>query len=489
MAQLHFDRQQIRRLVIEGCRGDVRIEGGDRDQVEISGDRSLSTRVHEASGQITIQQYSGNLSIQIGRDTTVVGQRLKGDISIEDVDVIELDRVAGDLSVENAVRFRANDVGGDLQLEFRDSDGETELAREATIGRVSGDLRAERVSSFRVNTVGGDLRVASSRGMVQIERVGGDCHVTAASLLQLGAVGGDATLSEIQGLRRIDRVGGDLDIQWTGNLDGDVSTTVGGDAAVELTGEAALVLRATVHGSISGEGATPRVADDEQGDRSEGDEDDGDWAFRRGGELDATYGDGGSTWQLTVGGDLELEGGTMTQAEFRGEREPDFAFDDFGLGDEMRRLGRDMKAMARELAREIRTAHHMPGSRPRIHMQINDKAFHFDAEQIDRITREAREAAAAGVARAQEAVERALVNIVSGKRPPMPPRPPRAPRGPRGPISSYTGQTVRIEREAEPRRSEEEIHQEKLAILRMISEGRLSVDEAEVMLRALEENR
>ena len=54
----------------------------------------------------------------------------------------------------------------------------------------------------------------------------------------------------------------------------------------------------------------------------------------------------------------------------------------------------------------------------------------------------------------------------------------------------FTGQTVRIEREPAaseaPPRSEEEVRVEKLAILRMVSEGRLGVDEAEVMLRALE---
>ncbi len=167
---------------------------------------------------------------------------------------------------------------------------------------------------------------------------------------------------------------------------------------------------------------------------------------------------------------------------------------DFGLGNEMRRLARDLKAMgrnlARDLAREVRASTRgTPGPRPRVHVQWNDKAFHFDAEQIDRLTREAREAAASGIARAQEAVERALVNMASVNRvwPPPPPRPPEPPRAPGVPAREYTGQTVRIERAAPaPERSPEEVTAEKLAILRMVSEGRLGVDEAEVMLRALE---
>jgi hypothetical protein len=46
---------------------------------------------------------------------------------------------------------------------------------------------------------------------------------------------------------------------------------------------------------------------------------------------------------------------------------------------------------------------------------------------------------------------------------------------------------VRIEREAPAAvSSPEDTQAEKLAILRMVSEGRLGIDEAEAMLRALE---
>lgn len=182
----------------------------------------------------------------------------------------------------------------------------------------------------------------------------------------------------------------------------------------------------------------------------------------------------------------------MSNSTFQGGHGEEMPIGDFGIGNEMRRLARDLKAMgrelARDLAREVRASTRgTPGPRPRVHVQWNDKAFHFDAEQIDRLTREAREAAASGIARAQEAVERALVNMASANRgwAPSPPRPPEPPRAPGAPAREYTGQTVRIERAA-PERSPEEVTAEKLAILRMVSEGRLGVDEAEVMLRALE---
>jgi hypothetical protein len=199
---------------------------------------------------------------------------------------------------------------------------------------------------------------------------------------------------------------------------------------------------------------------------------------------------------MTVGGDLELHGGRVTNSSFDGIARERVSFGDFGIGDEMRRLARDLKAMGRDLARDIsREVRHSTrterGGRPRIAFAINDKAFQLDAEQIERVTREARDAAASGIAMAQEAVERALVNMAAASRgarqgthrPPQPPRPP-APARPGG----WTGQTVRIEREAPPapQRAPEEVESERLAILRMVSEGRLGIDEAEMMLRALE---
>ena len=81
--------------------------------------------------------------------------------------------------------------------------------------------------------------------------------------------------------------------------------------------------------------------------------------------------------------------------------------------------------------------------------------------------------------------------MVSGRRrPPTPPVPPIPPKGPGAPRAPYVGQTVRIEREAATAtaaRPAEEVQTDKLAILRMVSEGRMTIDEAELMLRALED--
>jgi len=325
--------------------------------------------------------------------------------------------------------------------------------------------------------------------------------------LQLNTVGGDAEVSDVDEIVSLGRVGGDLELRWAGRLSAETQCWVGGDAKLELGTNASFTLRANVGGDASGDGLKPVMADQSEG--SEQSATTGHWDLEAGnGELVVTFGDGSVALTLQVGGDLELRGGNATSATFSGSEHSDFFGGDFaGIGDEMRRFGREMKNMgrqiAREVAREVRTSTRSagPGARPRVQVQFNDKSFQFDVDQIDRLTREAREAAASGVARAQEAVERALVNMVSQRdrqrgpgapsapRPPqaVPPVPPVPGVPPVPPRPSYTGQTVRIEREAPAAASSpEDTQAEKLAILRMVSEGRLGIDEAEAMLRALE---
>ena len=469
MATMTFDIGSAARIVVERCHGDVHVEGGDRTQVEVRGDRTLAGRVTEADGALVISGYHGDLEIKAGAEAQIAGDRISGDVTIENLAAIELRSVGGDLSARGVEAITVHNVGGDLDA----------------------DLRG---------------------GAAEIGRVGGDLSVKNAAALTVRAVGGDATLSEIERLVAVGHVGGDLSLQWAGTLAGSLSTIVGGDARLTLAEGANLVLRATTGGDISGDGLSAAAGTEShtQDDATEeGGKVHGRSSMEGGGSLVATFGEGGEELQLRVGGDLELHGGRVSGVSFSPHEGIDIGLGDFaGIGDEMRRFGREMKAMgrdlARDLAREMRSAtRSAPGPRPRFHFQFNDRAFHFDQEQIDRITREAREAAASGVARAQEAVERALVNMVSSRgQPPRPPQPPQRPQAPQVPQTpqpprppqpmagraGYTGQTVRIEREApRPARAAEEVQAEKLAILRMVSEGRLAIDEAEVMLRALEE--
>jgi hypothetical protein len=249
------------------------------------------------------------------------------------------------------------------------------------------------------------------------------------------------------------------------------------------------------------------------------------------GRHELVFGEGRNHMALTVGGDLDIRGGTAPQ-----EASSSFAYgkkrnkaqdpmNDFGeelrgLGRELEEMGRslakDLSSLGRDIAREVRVAGRETmrgmksdfgprgwGQRPRV--RFNEQEFHLDPEQVERIKREARAAAASGVARAQEAVERALHQWQQGavpRRPnaPRPPTPPTAPTPPSTPPVGqvYTGQTIRMEGQPESGSSEAgtrdaranrttDLDAERLAILRMVHEGRLGPDEAELLLRGLED--
>jgi hypothetical protein len=200
----------------------------------------------------------------------------------------------------------------------------------------------------------------------------------------------------------------------------------------------------------------------------------------------------------------------------------DFGEELRGLGRELEEMGRslakDLSGLGRDIAREVRVAGRETmrgmksdfgprgwGQRPRV--RLNEHEFQLDPEQVERIKREARAAAASGVARAQEAVERALHQWQQGgvpRRPnaprsPAPPQPPTPPAEP--PVGQvYTGQTIRMDVQPQAGVSEtatdstssergNDLDAERLAILRMVHEGRLGPDEAEMLLRGLEDRR
>src|SRR3954454_5895677 len=183
MPNMTYDTGSNVRVVIENCHGDLRIEGGDRTQVEISGDRSLSGRVTEAPGELTIGGFNGDLRLKVGAQATIVGGRVSGDVIVSQVAAVEFQTVGGDLS-------------------------------------------ARKVGSSKVHAVGGDLEVGLSNGTAQVGRVGGDLEVKHVSQLQLDVVGGDADLKDIDRIVALGRIGGDLELSWTGNLTEALSSVV-----------------------------------------------------------------------------------------------------------------------------------------------------------------------------------------------------------------------------------------------------------------------
>lgn len=477
-------------LRLYGIGGDVHITGADVTTIEINGDADLDQYVRPEGKTLTINGYPTSLRVTVPQRASV---ELRGIGS--DVDV----RAVADVGAHALAKLTAHGVGG--------------------------DVRAAQVTEIDLEAIGGDALIEAGCETATIGRIGGDLRVAQARRLSLKAVGGNAQLDAISTLQSIGHIGGDLQLSWgsaasteataeAGSTEGgstEVRGTIGGSATLRLPQQPNLAVAVITGGGIVGDG--------------EG------WNARHGaGRHRLVFGNGQVELNLTVGSKLRIEGGT--QPEYSG------TFSNFpwsagdwgrswgdmaGFGEEMRGMGReleelgrklaqDLSGLGRDIAREVRVAardarregaaewNFERGRRPHVRVRLNEREYTFDPEQIERIKREARAAAAGGIGKAQEAVERALQQLQQNLN-----QPGRTTTESGRQRSGYTGQTVRIDREssdaatatsptaatteaapAQTTAAPRDIDAERLAILRMVHEGRLAPDEAEMLLRGLD---
>jgi hypothetical protein len=93
-------------------------------------------------------------------------------------------------------------------------------------------------AEVRIDRVGGDAYITDLKGPVEINHVGGDLTLRGATRLEVGQVGGDMTVANVTESLSIRRLGGDL----TGEVQGSVSAEViGGDC--ELSAKDGVRLR------------------------------------------------------------------------------------------------------------------------------------------------------------------------------------------------------------------------------------------------------
>ena len=119
-----------------------------------------------------------------------------------------------------------------------------------------------------------------------------------------------------------------------------------------------------------------------------------------------------------------------------------------------------------------------------MNIRFNEREWRLDPGRLERIREQARRAANEGITGAFEAVERAMSNLGVPMRPATPPPPPMpampsAPPTPGASTPSGESQTSG--------QKEMDIEQEREAILHMIAEGRVTPEEGDLLLEALEE--
>lgn len=410
-------------------------------RIEVPGDgrltvpRALAVRVARVDGDLRAVDLGTGLEIaQVNGDATLqhIGgpvscQAVMGDLRVREIDgELDCGRVAGDIDVDRVrgpVRL-SDAIDGDLDL--------ADVADDVTANAVHGDLTVQGCGGLRAESISGDGRIENARGEVHLERVSGDAKIEdCQGIVTIENVDGDLSATNVTAGLEVSNVGGDARLT-TGFAPGaNFAIRVHGSARLAVMGEPGQVSARFDLRTPSG-----RIANDlplENADRSPN---------RLQGELAG----GSATVRVESDGPITLTG-----------REGGFDWGSMGnlFGDISKDFADAFGAFASAGSGEFE-------GRIREHAEKIGR-------QAEEVARKASERAQRHAERMARQAERQGQRWGAGAggwwRPPSPPQPP--PR-PATPPSQRPGSS-----------------EERLMILRMVADGRITAEEAARLLDAL----
>jgi hypothetical protein len=423
-------------VVLPSIGGDLRLSGWEQNQFQAESDEDRSLTAEQKNGNITLHCHA-DCTVRVPRRARLRIQHVGGDARVKSVE--------GPVEIQN--------VGGDLVLR---------RTVEVAVGNVSGDLSAKKIDgSLRIGAVGGDVSARSVAGEFQADTVGADLYLRDLDAGARARVGADVIL----------------------NLDFAPNHTyefkAGGDILCRVPPDASVKLELHAGGEISVDAMGAQVTGNAHSK----------WV---------TLGTGEAQVKLDAGGDLSITSLTA---------------DPEAMGDFGEHFGEEFGVMAEELASQIETQieSQIEAQMADFEKQLSERmanlnfgmgGAHVNAEEIaaraqhaaERVAAQARRQAKAAqrkaerqadaVRRRAEAAQRRAERMAerhqrhAEHKPkfgrgfpfnfevPRPPKPPMPPTPPSEPVSN----------------------DERMTILRMLEQGKITVDQAEKLLAALEGN-
>jgi hypothetical protein len=426
---------------------------------------------------------------------------------------VTIDSVAGDLQVkgweEPRVSVRTDSGNGpDLAAE-----GDTvrltcqgscivRLPQGATlqVGTVNGNARFKLLDDpLTIQTVLGTLTLRDV-AETHVETVNGGLYAKRiAGVLQVNEVLGSAYVRAVEGDCRLGRVGGNLDAR---DVEGSLAAVAGGNGRVRLRQAGAGEYQVSAGGSL-----TCRVSEsvDLQVSLTSAA---GSIRLKVPGQSAAiqentytlTLGSGASRMALSAGGPIFF---TSQEADWGDDEEEDEAGEDFiGISDEFTRQ------VSQQIESQVEAQMQMLSRQLNEQMESLSAALGkagFSAAEADRILQRARETSQEAAARTQEKLrrnqERLERKLAAAQRKaeqradrrsgahrhswnftwPTPPTPPARPTPPAPPTPARGFRVPSGASDQEPVKEEE-----RLAILRMLEQKKITLEQAEQLLAALE---
>jgi hypothetical protein len=334
------------------------------------------------------------------------------------------------------VTVRLENAGGDVFV--------SDVRSALDVQKSGGDMWAEGCARVDCGMVGGDLHVRDITGPMAVQRVGGDFDGEVAGPLTIEGVGGDVRVQFASGAVRV-RSGGDLEANLAASDGEEVTLKAGGDIRLHVPA----VLNARL--DLSSGGADIHVSVNGQSIHSE----QGDYVL--------VLGDGKRSIRARAGGDISVS---------------DQEWDHDGLEREFSQLedqwdhwkaGIDSPESWMDMEERIRTRAESATRRAEVSARRAERRVKAAMERVERQSR-FRDQALGQLG--------SLIGFATQTRnvaPVMPPVPPNMPQA--GAARSTANPVV------EPSAVSND---ERMVVLKMLQEHKISVDEAEKLLAALE---
>lgn len=480
-----FETSQTPHLIIGQIHGNLQLRAWEESRVSVSGNGDDYRFKQEGdqivlgdfedcrifvpiAASVTLGDVHGNAQVT-GVRGQLKGQRIHGNLRGEEIGAIQLGKVDGDYSVREVAgplvlgsangNFHATEVKGNVQLE---QCGGNCMVREVeghvTLGRVRGNLSIQETMTVTVDSVHGNASLKESNGNVQIQKVAGNVVATEiAGDLDVESIGGELRVRELAGSLNA-RVGGNATLYLQNLPTPQVVVQAGGDirCRVPLTLDAKVEVRAGNEVVIKN---LPLPNE---------------WNSRA---MQFTVGNGEGRLELEAGNRIKLVGTDV------GEVISEWGFEDEFYGQY------EFNERAAEMVQQV--AEQVEAQVEAVTRQLNERLSQLDSgdaiaakvqQKVQAAMRRAEEKIAEAMRRAEHQAERqaerqaarqerrgvrvmtpfpSMPSVISI--PPTPPTPPQPPKPKRAPASG----------------------EERMMVLRMVEEGKISVEQAEKLLSAM----
>lgn len=224
MTTLSFPAGERPTIRLRHCGDDLQIAGADTSTIEIQSgadDEDLAAAVAAGEEELLIDGFEDNVVLRVPRAAVVIVEEQAGTITIANVAMVRLTGAEGDVRlrmIEGVVDLGR--IEGSLVVERtgrvtadRTIEGDVRItsAAAAHLGQVEGDVRLIDVADVHLDHISGDIEISGASERCVVDEAEGDLRLRDCGPSAIGHVAGDVSVARARGLT-IDHVDGDCSI-------------------------------------------------------------------------------------------------------------------------------------------------------------------------------------------------------------------------------------------------------------------------------------